>query len=53
MSMVFLSMEKEDGSLCYLGGKEQSSCCDEVSVELGETVEHVESLHVDYCCVDA
>ena len=40
-------------SLCYLCGQEQCSCCDVVSVELGETVEHVETLHVHYRRVDA
>ena len=40
-------------SLSYLGGQEQCSCGDVVSVELGETVEHVESLHVYDRRVDA
>ena len=46
-------MRLELNSLCYLCGQEQCSCGDVVSVELGETVEHVESLHVYYRRVDA
>ena len=53
LKMAFLTTSTEKEILvCYLGSQKQRSCCDEVSVKLGETVEHVESLHVYYRCVD-